>query len=62
VGRLLKITETGWLVKFKGGLNRILPAERLVALPDTEPLASTCVENNTKQKNSKKKGFGLSVA
>jgi hypothetical protein len=62
VGRLLKITETGWLVKFKGGLNRILPAERLVAIPDTEPLASARAENNTKPKNSKKKGFGLSVA
>jgi|NOAtaT_6_FD_contig_61_4113194_length_1744_multi_5_in_0_out_0_1 hypothetical protein len=62
VGRLLKITETGWLVKFKGGLNRILPAERLVAIPDTDPPASTRAENNTKPKNSKKKGFGLSVA
>ncbi|MFM6553540.1 MAG: hypothetical protein ACKPH1_28900 [Microcystis panniformis] len=62
VGRLLKITETGWLVKFKGGLNRILPAERLVALPDTDQPASNRAENNTKPKNSKKKGFGLSVA
>jgi hypothetical protein len=71
VGRLLKKTGSGWLVKFKGGLNRILPAERLVALPDRDPVAvgaaspsaSARASNNAKPKNSKKKnGFGLSVA
>jgi hypothetical protein len=59
VGRLLEKTGSGWLVKFKGGLHRILPAERLVALPDTDPFARA---SNAKPKNSKKKGFGLSVA
>jgi hypothetical protein len=62
VGRLLEKTETGWLVKFKGGLNRILPAERLVAIPDTDPFANARSGSNTKSKNSKKRGFGLSVA
>jgi hypothetical protein len=62
VGRLVSKTETGWLVKFKGGLNRILPAERLVAIPDTDPFANARAGSNTKSKNSKKRGFGLSVA